>query len=126
MAYIDYTYYSDNYKGTAITHDQFIVLSERASDVIDQVTSYGLHGADFSELAPLIQSNVKKATAAQVEYMAIQGGELSIHGGSPTSVNIGNFSYQASNQEQPIVSPAAMNYLKPTGLLYRGVSAYGR
>jgi hypothetical protein len=125
MPYIDYTYYVDTFKGTSISSEQFDLLVERASDLIDQITSYNLQGVDLTQQHQLIQNNVKKATAAQVEYMVTQGGELSIHGGSPASVSIGKFSYQASSEQQPIISPAALNYLRPTGLLYRGVSVNG-
>jgi hypothetical protein len=133
MVYIDYKYYCDTYKGTDIEIDQFTVLAERASDLIDMLTSCSLNGVDLTLQHQLIQNNVKKATAAQVEYMANQGGELSMHGGSPASVSIGNFTYSEGgnrgqgnlSREQQIISPAVIAYLKPTGLLYRGVSTYG-
>jgi hypothetical protein len=125
MAYIDYNYYTNTYKGTPIAEEQFGSLAERASDVIDMVTSYLLHGVEFTQFAQLIQDNVKKATAAQVEYMFINGGETAVHGGSPSSVNIGNFSYSEGAGGEKVVSPAVICYLKPTGLLYKGVSVYG-
>ncbi|PAD67026.1 hypothetical protein CHH83_20885 [Bacillus sp. 7586-K] len=123
MPYIDYTYYTDEFKGTAISQEQFDRLVVRASDLIDINTSYVLHGVDFTQFAQFIQDQVKKATAAQVEYMVMQGGETSVHGGSPSSVNIGNFSYQkGEGNEQQTMSPMTFDYLRPTGLLYRGVS----
>jgi hypothetical protein len=133
MAYIDYTYYTETFKGEPITKEQFERLVERASDLVDQMTTYGLQGVDLTQAAPIIQNNVKKATAAQVEYMASQGGGMSIHGGAPASVSIGNFTYSEGGnrgqgnltREQQMVSPAVIAYLKPTGLLYRGVSTYG-
>jgi hypothetical protein len=133
MGYIDYTYYNSEYLGTHIEIDQFNVLVKRASDLIDMITSYSLTGADLTTQHQLIQNNVKKATSAQVEYMAMQGGELSIHGGAPAAVSIGNFTYSEGGnrgqgnltREQQMISPAVIAYLKPTGLLYRGVSTYG-
>jgi hypothetical protein len=126
MPYVDYAFYTQTFKGTSITQEQFDSLAERASDVIDMVTSYILHGVEFTRFAQLIQTNVKKAVAAQIEYMNMQGGELSVHGGSPSSVNIGNFSYQeGAGNEQQIVSPMVIQYLRPTGLLYKGVSVHG-
>lgn len=120
MPYIDKAYYENEYKGLPIIDQAlFDRLTVRASDLIDQLSSYQIQ--DFNALTSFQQIQVRKAAAAQVEYMANQGGELSIHGGSPSSVNIGNFSYQAE-KEQPIVSPAVIGYLWPTGLLYRGVS----
>lgn len=126
MAYIDYKYYLSEYMGTEITLDQFMVLSERASDLIDMLTSYSLSGVDLTQQHQLIQTNLKKSVAAQIEYMASQGGELTMHGGSPSSVKIGNFSYQeGTEKDKQIVSPAVINYLRPTGLLYRGVNLNG-
>ncbi|WP_338788808.1 hypothetical protein [Metabacillus sp. FJAT-53654] len=122
MPYIDYTYYTNTFKSTSITQEQFDRLAVRASDLVDMVTNYVLHGVAFEDFAQLIQDNVKKATAAQAEYMAMQGGETSVHGGSPSSVGIGNFNYQDSGEGQQVVSQFAINYLRPTGLLYRGVS----
>lgn len=37
MAYIDYTYYTDTFGGTAIEETEFKRLAEIASDVIDGV-----------------------------------------------------------------------------------------
>lgn len=125
MPYIDRDYYEGVYKASSISYDVFDTLVERASDTIDMVTSYKLHGVDLESEAPLIRDNVKKATAAQIEYMVSQGGEHSIHGVAPSSVNIGNFSYQ-EGAGKGIVSPAVIAYLKPTGLLYSGLNVYGR
>jgi hypothetical protein len=122
MPYIDYTYYNGTFKGTSITQEQFDRLVVRASDLIDMITNYVLHGVEFERFAQLIQDNVKKATAAQVEYMVMQGGETSLHGGSPSSVSIGNFNYQDSGEGQQVVSPIVISYLRSIGLLYRGVS----
>ncbi|MFC0271124.1 hypothetical protein ACFFIX_06620 [Metabacillus herbersteinensis] len=122
MPYIDYTYYTNTFKGTSLTQEQFDRLVVRASDLVDMITSYVLHGVEFTQLAQLIQDNVKKATAAQIEYMDSLGGELTIHGGSPSSVSIGNFNYQDSGEGQQVISPIVINYLRPTGLLYKGVS----
>lgn len=129
MPYVDYAYYKDIYKGTLVTEEQFNSLAERASDIIDMVTSFKLLGVDISLEHQIIQTNVKKAVATQIEYMVSHGGELTIHGGSPSSVSIGNFSYSSGNRqgqsdtsrEQQIISPAVMNYLRPTGLLYKGI-----
>jgi len=131
MGYINKAYYDNEYKGVPIEDEStFNRLEARASDLIDMITSFVLLGVEFSSFAQLIQTNVKKAVAAQIEYMVSLGGELTIHGDRPSSVNIGNFSYsEGGNQgkgqlsrEQQMVSPAVIQYLKLTGLLYRGVN----
>ncbi|MFD5849699.1 hypothetical protein ACFWGC_05840 [Cytobacillus pseudoceanisediminis] len=120
MPYIDQAFYNDVYKGIPMDAESFNKLVSRASDLIDMVTNYKLLGIDLSKEPTLIQTNVKKAVAAQVEYMFSDGGELSIHGGSPSSVSIGGFSYTEGSGVK-IVSEMARSYLRPTGLLYMGV-----
>lgn len=120
MPYIDQAFYNDVYKGIPMDAESFNKLVSRASDLIDMVTNYKLLGIDLSKEPTLIQTNVKKAVAAQVEFMFSDGGELSIHGGSPSSVSIGGFSYTEGSGVK-IVSEMARSYLRPTGLLYMGV-----
>jgi hypothetical protein len=126
VPYINQAFYDDEYRGTPMDADTFTKLEIRASDLIDRVTNYQLMGVDLSQQPSLIQTNVKKAVAAQVEYMYSEGGELSVHGSSPFSVSVGNFSYShgvgsSGKQESRVVSEMSMNYLMPTGLLYMGV-----
>jgi hypothetical protein len=131
MAYIDKQYYDNVYKGVPISdEDTFNRLAERASDIIDQITGYLLHGQEFTQFAQFIQTQVKKAVAAQVEYMVTAGEIVVNHGSSFSSVNIGNFSYSEGsgdriNRNEQRTSPAVIEYLRPTGLLYRGVNVHG-
>jgi hypothetical protein len=120
MPYIDQAFYNDVYKGTPLDAETFNKLVSRASDLIDMVTKYKLLGIDLSKEPTLVQTNVKKAVAAQIEYMYSEGGELSVHGSSPSSVSIGGFSYTEGSSVKK-VSEMALSYLRPTGLLYRGV-----
>ncbi|BBW97229.1 hypothetical protein ACPVTF_04145 [Geobacillus icigianus] len=120
MAYIDYTFYTDVYKGIPISEDAFSRLAERATAMINQLTNYTIQ--DLATLPPFTQEQVKRATAAQVEYFA-HAGEQIVHGDNGMiDVRIGNFSYSSgANGTQSAISPAVINYLRPTGLLYRGV-----
>lgn len=126
MAYIDQDYYHEIYKGVPIDDvDTFNRHAERASDVVDQVTNYVLYGRDLERFSLFIQEQVKKATAAQVEYY-VQKGYGVEGGGDFQQVRIGNFNYsklqaQGLSRNQTRVSPALIEHLKPTGLLYRGV-----
>lgn len=121
MAYIDYTFYTDVYKGIPISEDAFSRLAERATEIIDQLTGYAIQ--DLAALPLFTQDQVKRATAAQVEYFAYAGEQV-VHGGDGmTNVRLGNFSYSSgTNDIQSAISPAVINYLRPTGLLYRGVT----
>lgn len=132
VAYIDAEYYNNEYKGVDAGDDLDRYI-ERASDLVDQVTGYKI--ADLSALHPRIQELVKKATAAQVEFYVLNGGPEGVDGndGNFNRVAIGSFEYQTARmgQQTPAgkqehrVSPAALAYLEPTGLLYQGVRVYG-
>ncbi|WP_139364838.1 head-tail connector protein [Sutcliffiella halmapala] len=126
MAYIDYEYYSANYKGTLVEVDQFERFAERASDVVDQVTRYVLKNIEFERLAQFIQDQVKKATAAQIEFYVINGGDAEINAGADFSnFSLGKFQYSKGGRSRNIqadrISPSLWTYLAPTGLLYGGV-----
>jgi hypothetical protein len=123
MPYIDYAYYTDDFKGASVTQEEFDRLVRRASDKVDSLTSYVLHRVNFMQLDQLIQENVKKATAAQLEYLVTLGGELAVHGDAPSSISISNFSYSTKSEGKGTqsVSPVVFDYLRPTGLLYKGV-----
>jgi hypothetical protein len=119
MAYIDYTFYNDVYRGVPISDaDTFSRLAERASNVIDRLTNYQI--GDISQRPDWMQTLIKKAVAAQVEYFALVGEQV-IHGDTGMGdVHIGNFSYSSGTQSA--ISPAVIDYLRTTGLLYRGIT----
>ena len=130
MAYITPEYYTDEYKGADAGEnlDRYI---RRASDVIDQITGYALHGKNFEQLPQFIQDQVKKATAAQVEFYVVQGGAEEVDAGAHDAgqVRVGSFSYGGGSSrggaggrgEPARISPTALGFLEPTGLLYRGL-----
>jgi len=132
VAYIDAEYYVNVYKGVDAGDDLDRYI-ERASDLVDQVTGYKI--TDLAVLHPRIQELVKKATAAQVEFYALNGGPEGVDGndGGFNQVAIGSFEYQTGRMGQQIpagkqehrLAPAALAYLEPTGLLYQGVRVYG-
>ncbi|WP_374964615.1 hypothetical protein [Lysinibacillus sp. RS5] len=127
MLYIDYQFYTDEFKGVSLSEDVFSSLVGRASDMIDQVTNYKIESIGFDNLFPAFQQRVKKATAAQVEYLHVNGG-MAMMQSSVTDVSIGKFSYDSlasSKTPDKTISDNAMAYLKCTGLLYRGVATCG-
>ena len=127
MGYIDYSYYSIDYKGVLIDdRDAFERLTQRASEIIDQMTNDSIHNIGFDHFHTRIQDNIKKATAAQVEFMFLNGGAEMIHESNGiTNASIGSFSYSESSSEHKAMSQAAINYLRFTGLMYRGVNVIG-
>lgn len=132
MPYIDYQYYKDEYRGIPIEEDAFNRLVERATDIVDEMTQYRLKTSiQMDSLPPFIQGQLKKATAAQVEYMNSQGEGVEHGEADVSSVSIGKFNYSEGQnprrltRQQIRTSPAVTGYLASTGLLYRGVKVLG-
>jgi hypothetical protein len=124
MAYIDYTFYTDVYRGVPISDaDTFLRFAERASDVIDQLTNYQI--GDISQHPDWMQTLIKKAVATQVEYFVYTDDSV-LHGVNDLqNVKLGDFSYTLGNPGAAQISPAVLSYLRQTGLLYRGVTVCG-
>lgn len=136
MAYITPDYYKNDYMGAAAPSDEDLNrYIKRASDIIDEVTNYRLYGNKFEEMPDIIKDIVRKATAAQVEFYVVKGGDSSVNAGTDdmTSVSVGSFSYSGgsggadsnSGRDAGRISPAALSLLSKTGLLYRGVFVRG-
>lgn len=128
MLYIDYQFYTDEFKGVSLSEDAFNNLAGRASDLIDQVTKYKIEDIGFDNLYPAFQQRVKKATAAQVEFMHVNGGVVAMQSSDASNVTIGKFSYATGGSDKGMaksISDSALAYLNSTGLLYRGVVTCG-
>lgn len=133
MAYIDANYYTNEYKGTPVADALFLGrLITRASDQIDHIINYKLEGVDFDKLAPFIKKQVKKATAAQVEFLAINGETSATVSEGGGGFSVGSYSengMSAGAAEAPSYydryAITVVDYLRPTGLLYAGVCVHG-
>lgn len=132
MSYITKEYYENEYKGTPIQDGEtFDRLAARATDIVDMLTNFYLLGSELSKWPALIQGQIKKATAAQVEYLLTHGEDKAMGAGDYGQVSAGNFSYgdkagkESLSREEQMTSVAVINHLEPTGLLYRGVDVYG-
>lgn len=131
MPYIDKDYYENNYEGIPVNGDAFKRLTKRASEIIDFLTNHALKDPTLDLMGiPIIEEQVKKATAAQVEYLHTQGESKAMGAGSLGQVSAGNFSYgervgdDTLSRQQQMTSSAVLEHLKPTGLLYQGVGVY--
>jgi hypothetical protein len=127
IAKSDFTAYSAS---TTIPDTEFAELAERASEVIDELTSQRIVLAGgLSTYAATTQAAVKKAVCAQLQMMYAQGGVdavIGMSGSDVQSASVGKFSYSMAKPRQTVngvpVSPLVNGYLWPTGLLYRGVT----
>ncbi|MED1535429.1 hypothetical protein [Bacillus pseudomycoides] len=133
MAYIDADYYNNEYKGTPVA-DALLLgrLITRSSDQIDHIIDYKLEGVDFDKLAPFIKKQVKKATAAQVEFLAINGETSTTVSEGGGGFSVGSYSEDGvsagDNNTSNFYTQYAISvtkFLRPTGLLYAGVCVHG-
>lgn len=127
MAYIiksDYTAFTT----TAISDNDFTLISERASDIIDVITFNKVSDKGIDFYPSSVQNKIKKATCALCESIQISGGITSLAQSSDnlSNVSIGSFSYgkapdsDTKNVYGVTIPPLVYMYLARTGLLYCG------
>lgn len=98
MAYIDKTYYDNEFKGKNIPDDKFPRLADIASDVV-----YGICTVEPNE-QDLVTDDFKKAVCYQVEMLNEQGGIDAILGFSEAaqecfSESLGDYSVSPGTSE---------------------------
>lgn len=133
MDYITEDYYINDYMGVPVDLTELPRLIKRASEQIDFLTHYRIPNYGFNNFTPFIQEQIKKATAAQVEFLSTNG-ELAgsvVEGGSG-GFTIGKYSESGSAAAGGSAALSdryaltVMDYLAPTGLLYSGVRTVQR
>lgn len=133
MPIVDQDFYANTYFGEQVpVIINFGRLEMRAEEMVNQYANYYFDSHNLDDL-PLEADriNVKKAVCAQIEWFIDSGGVEELANTKQSAegishVTIGKFSYEKS---APTTLPrgtaqrsnAAINYLRPTGLLYRGV-----
>jgi len=121
MAYADYAFYVETYRGGSIAESDFARLAQRASEVIDQVT--------FARAAPVVTAATDTATIGKIQMATcavaeeIQAGEAA--GGAIQSERVGNYSvtYAAQKSNEARQADAARRYLWNTEIMFRGLNA---
>lgn len=133
MPYIDYDFYTNEFKGVSLDESIFSSLVDRASDLIDIATNHKIEAIGFDHLYTSFQLRIKKAVAAQVEYMYVNGGIEAMQSQEIQQASIGRFSYSKSVSKaqsanvstHQTICHMARDYLQGTGLLYAGVTTVG-
>ena len=130
MAYIDETYYTGTFKGTAIASSEFDKLADIASDLVDSIVLIDVDTDDMSEAQI---GYLKKATAYETELLYLQGGIDAITGMAAdnfSSAQVGGISVAKADQAMksfptvnglPISALTVWN-LKKAGLMRRLVA----
>lgn len=97
MAYAQYSYYIDTFKGTPIPEATFNRLAEIASDVIDGIVHTPVESLDTASTA---YGKVQRACCYIIESLNANGGVDSIMGFSESAKNsesLGDYSYSGGN-----------------------------
>lgn len=127
-AIVDFTFYTNVYKGNEADTTSFPALNAHASRIIGAMTRWQVDEDNISQLPLNVQNLYKYAICAQVDYLAINGVE-SINSGSNGGFTVGKVTVHegskasAGGAMSANVSPSAMLYLEQTGLLYPAVPA---
>ena len=127
MPYVDYTFYRDTFQGRAADEAAFLECEIRACETIDNKTMYQVAQRGLSYYSAFAQDLIKKAVCAQIDYIVANGGVDSIDEQTGGSVSLGKFSYNTPNASQSTqtlsntLCSSSINFLAPTGLLYRGI-----
>lgn len=119
MAYVDYEYYKDTFKGN-LDEEMATKLLEEASDQVDRLTYGRIRRKDFENLTEYQQEMIKKAVCHQAEFINNNGEYLS----SPLSgFSIGDVSLSFGKENQGpggvIADKKTLDYLSQTGLTVR-------
>lgn len=119
MAYADYEYYTDVFKGSVIAEEDFDRDAERASEYIDYITTGRATPTDEVKRACCAMAEIYDISAKAQSSIASSGGEL-----ASQTVGSWSASYRSgaeiAGDTQTQLYGVATRYLARTGLLYRG------
>ena len=126
MAFINYGYYTGEYKGSPVAEEVFEMLSERACDIIAALTAG--KALEAIEETGAKETAAKKAACAQTELLYSLGGKeyLGVSGAEISREEIGNaaVSYRHKDGISYLgvpISGLAMMFLTEAGLIQRAV-----
>ena len=122
MAYLTYPEYAAI--SGEVSAEDFPSFDKAAENIIDLETQYQI---DMTTLPSKIQSLVKKAVAAEIDYLSVNGIDVAYTGRTPQTFHVGNVSVTNSGKsaEFSALSPIAESILELTGLLSRHAHVVG-
>lgn len=130
MALVTLEYYRDTFLGEPVAADDFPRFELRAQELILGLIRQT--EGQVAELSEALQTAVKKAICAQVEYFQEYGIGVAVYGKEAgggftvgkVSVNNGG-STAAASGARSMIAPAVYVYLEQTGLLNPAVQTAG-
>ena len=119
MAYVDKTYYDNTYIGIGTETADFPRYEARACDIIDQITRNRIVEKGLASYSAGVQTAIKKAVCAQIDYYVINGIDAASSGLSAESFTVGKVSVSGNKSagKQSMISPQAVAFLESTGLM---------
>lgn len=128
MAIVSYEYYANTYCGEAIAESQFPQYANRATRQIVNLT----HGraADYATLPAFQQTAIQNAICAQIEYLTLEGKEITINGNSAGGWTVGKVRVDKGGSSNvtgatTMICAGAIAELEQTGLLNPQVPTVG-
>ena len=127
-AYVDYTYYTTTYGGSAISSAEFTAYANRASAYIDYVTmDRAVSLMSLSSPSPEETAQIAKVKNAVCAVMDQLKSYDTTRDGSISSESVGSHSVSYSTADRKVhaanMSSSAALYLAHTGLMFRGFNA---
>ena len=119
---VDYSYYTDTYKGTEVDQTSFPTLNAHASRIIGAMTRWQVDESTIDNFPSMIQTLYRLAVCSQMDFLAINGVE-SLSDGNNTGFTVGKVRVDgrsgasAGGAMSASISPAAKSYLEQTGLM---------
>lgn len=117
MAYLTYAEYAA--LSGEVPAEDFPQFDKAAENIIDLETQYQI---DMTTLPSKIQSLVKKAVAAEIDFLMVYGLDVVYSGSKPQGFRVGEVSVTNSSSHEAkftVLSPIAESILELTGLLSR-------
>lgn len=129
MAYVDYNYYTNTYKGDTISQTDFPRYEERAEELIDAVTRYRVAEMGLTAFPARVQTLIQKAVCAQINYYVEYGLAVALTGQDNGGFTVGKVTVQGSGSDKAagaysMASPEALMLLEQTGLLNPSVPTF--
>ena len=112
MAYVDEVYYNDSFSGEPVDTTDFPSLCRRAEEIIEEMTLYRVTPVTFPAMPEDMQTRIKDAVCAQIEYLDANGGADLDMGDGLAGASLGKFSYTGASSGsgstvQSIIAPRA-------------------
>ena len=128
MALVSLTYYAGEYLGEEVATADFRKLDKRAEDVVLRLINKT--EAEVLLLPEPLQTAVKNAICAQLEYLNEYGIGTATYGSTGGGFTVGKVTVQAGASGGTalgtIICPAVYAILERTGLLYPAVPVVGQ